>query len=274
MKVLLGNRRVMRAAVHFRPVRGTSQSHLIAAEDTNLYVVKFFDNPQHDKLLPNEWLGSHLANLLGLPVPVPGIIEVTEEFSRRSPGLSYSKGGNSVPYRPGLQFGSTWAGGLLPSKAAFEYLPFSMMHQICNVEDMLGFLVFDKWVCNADSRQFVFLRERGGYKAIGIDYGECFGSLSWELQDCSLRGLSPYRSIYAGLKGTGCLEQWLSRLDALDEGCIWDGFASMPESWYWKHKSSAAQLVESLNERRKGMRELLECLGSQVANIFTSWGSC
>jgi len=33
-------------------------------------VVKFQNNPQHTRVLVNDWLGTRLAEMIGLPVPV------------------------------------------------------------------------------------------------------------------------------------------------------------------------------------------------------------
>jgi hypothetical protein len=40
--------------------------------DSNYYVVKFQNNPQHTRVLVNDWLGTRLAEMIGLPVPLRG----------------------------------------------------------------------------------------------------------------------------------------------------------------------------------------------------------
>ncbi|MGH9520696.1 MAG: HipA family kinase [Terriglobales bacterium] len=59
----------VQAIEHVRPMRGGAQSHLMRASDGHFYVVKFLNNPQHPRVLANEWLGARLAHALGLPVP-------------------------------------------------------------------------------------------------------------------------------------------------------------------------------------------------------------
>ena len=39
-----------------RKMRGGAQSHLIECADGHAYVVKFTNNPQHRRVLPNEWI--------------------------------------------------------------------------------------------------------------------------------------------------------------------------------------------------------------------------
>jgi hypothetical protein len=37
-------------------MRGGSQAHLLRADDGNLYIIKFQNNPQHVKVLANEFV--------------------------------------------------------------------------------------------------------------------------------------------------------------------------------------------------------------------------
>ena len=51
-------------------MRGGSQSHLMQCSDGNRYVIKFQNNPQGRKILFNEFLGTCLMKLLGLPTSI------------------------------------------------------------------------------------------------------------------------------------------------------------------------------------------------------------
>ncbi len=263
----------VRAAVHIRKVRGESQSHLLVGDDGNLYVVKFQNNPQHQRLLANEWLGSHLATLLGLPVPAAKIIEVTDGFTEGNPEMCYERQGRTVGYRGGLQFGSTYIGKLFPSRAPLEYLPESMMHRLANPEAFLGFLLLDRWTCNADCRQAVFLPERHHFRAVGIDFGECFGSSSWKLKDCPSRGLTAYSALYFGAESLRSFDEWMHKLDTLDDATVWDGFRTMPEEWYQGDRMSAVALVDALIRRKKSMRQILQQLAVDLPKRFPSWST-
>ena len=57
-------------------MRGGAQSHLMRCTDDFYYVVKFQNNPQHTRVLVNDWLGTRLAEMIGLPVPVAAIVDV------------------------------------------------------------------------------------------------------------------------------------------------------------------------------------------------------
>ena len=59
------------ALEHIRRMRGGAQPQLMRCDDGGYYVVKFLDNPQHPRVLANEWLAWQLASKLGLPVPPP-----------------------------------------------------------------------------------------------------------------------------------------------------------------------------------------------------------
>ena len=39
-----------------RRMRGGAQAHLLEADDGRWYVVKFLENPQHRRILVNEWI--------------------------------------------------------------------------------------------------------------------------------------------------------------------------------------------------------------------------
>jgi hypothetical protein len=66
----------IQAVQHVRRMRGGAQSHLMRCADGHHYVVKFANNPQHPRVLVNDWLGTRLAEMIGLPVPVPAIVDV------------------------------------------------------------------------------------------------------------------------------------------------------------------------------------------------------
>ena len=52
-----------------RKMRGGAQAHLIRAADGDHYVVKFLNNPQHRRILVNEWIASVFLRYLGISTP-------------------------------------------------------------------------------------------------------------------------------------------------------------------------------------------------------------
>lgn len=60
---------MIHAVKHIRPMRGGSQAQMLADENGSYWIVKFLNNPQHPRVLANEWIASSLARAIGLTVP-------------------------------------------------------------------------------------------------------------------------------------------------------------------------------------------------------------
>ena len=52
-----------------RKMRGGAQAHLLECADGGFYVVKFVNNPQHRRILINEWLANSFLRYLQIHVP-------------------------------------------------------------------------------------------------------------------------------------------------------------------------------------------------------------
>ena len=96
------------AVQQIRRMRGGSQSHLLRASDGNFYVTKFQGNPQHTRVLANEFLASKIGLLLGLPMPEVAVIEVSDWLVNNSPELHVENGGHTTPCSSGPQLGSRY----------------------------------------------------------------------------------------------------------------------------------------------------------------------
>ncbi len=129
-------------------------------------------------------------------------------------------------------------------------------------------LVFDKWTCNTDGRQAVFVSRRSQYEAVFIDHGECFGSARWALQSYPRSGLSHVQNVYATVRGMESFEPWLARVDAIDANALWRGFETMPEEWYFGDSLAAHRLVETLLERKRALPDVLLELAGGLSQLF------
>src|ERR1043166_3726557 len=98
----------LQAVQHIRRMRGGSQAHLMRASNSHYYVTKFRNNPQDVRILANEYLGTKLGTMLGLPMPEVGIIDVPEWLIANSPELKIDNGALTIPCVSGLQFGSRY----------------------------------------------------------------------------------------------------------------------------------------------------------------------
>ena len=147
------------AIQQIRRMRGGAQSHLMLASDSNLYVVKFRNNPQHVRVLANELLATRLAAAVGLAVPPSEVIEVSEWLIQNTPDLTIEQRGGAQRCQAGLHFASRWVGGLMPGQTV-DYLPQEQLLEVRNLGEFAGILALDKWTCNINGRQAVFQKGR------------------------------------------------------------------------------------------------------------------
>ena len=163
------------AVQHIRRMRGGAQGQLMLGADGHVYVVKFQNNPQHIRVLANEFLATRLAAAAGLTAPEVELIEVTDWLVEKTPDLEMDLGRTRERCKPGLHFGSRFVGGLMPGQV-MDFLPEEQMAEVRNLDEFAGILALDKWTGNANGRQAVFARKQRErrYRAVFIDYGYCF----------------------------------------------------------------------------------------------------
>ena len=129
------------AVQQIRRMRGGAQGQLMLGADGNIYVVKFQNNPQHMRVLANEFLVSRLAMAVGLTVPETELVEVSSWLIENTPELDMDLGRTRVRCRPGLQFGSRFAGGLMPGQVV-DYLPEEKLAEVRNLGEFAGILAW------------------------------------------------------------------------------------------------------------------------------------
>src|SRR5579862_6600108 len=93
-----------------RKMRGGAQAHLIEAADGHCYVVKFLNNPQHRRILVNEWIASVFLKYLGISTPEVAIVSIAPEFLDRNPEAYIQLGTHRSALAPGWHFGSRFPG--------------------------------------------------------------------------------------------------------------------------------------------------------------------
>ncbi len=256
-------------------MRGGAQSHLMLCDDGNYYVVKFQNNPQHTRVLANDWLGTRLGKLIGLPMPEVSVVDVDALLLERTPELRMELCGHKVQFAPGLSFGSRYV--ISPIKGqVFDYLPETMTKKVRNIRDFPGALVLDKWTCNADGRQAAFWKRSTERKftAAFIDQGFCFNAGEWDFPDAPLRGVFPRNDVYAPVTGWESFEPWLSRVENFPENLLWSLATEIPPEWDWECDADAvAGLLGRLLERRSRIRELILSFKASSRNPFPNWTS-
>ncbi|MGH9727382.1 MAG: HipA family kinase [Candidatus Acidiferrales bacterium] len=261
------------AIEYIRRMRGGAQSHLMRCEDENYYVVKFQNNPQGTRILANELLGTRLAARIGLPVPGAATVEVRPEMVALTEDLVIQLGRGRIPCAPGLEFGSQYPGNPAAT-VVYDFLPDDQLRDVENLSDFAGMMVFDKWTCNTNGRQAIFLRERGAqrYRAIMIDQGFCFNAAEWNFPDAPLRGIYARSRVYERVRGWDAFEPWLERVERRITEDVLDEIArEIPPEWYNFDQNALYRMMEQLLCRRKLVRELIESAWKSSRTPFPNW---
>jgi len=240
--------------------------------DGQVYVVKFQNNPQHVRVLANEFLASRIAAAAGLTAPETELVEVSSWLVENTPELEMDLGRTRVRCATGLQFGSRFVGGLMPGQVV-DYLPEEQMAEVRNLGEFAGILALDKWTGNANGRQAVFARRQRErrYRAVFIDYGYCFHAGEWRFEDLPLRGVYYRNDVYREIAGWDAFEPWLTRLETMAADTVWAAANEVPPEWYGGDLSEMEALVEKLLARRSRIRELIEGFGKSDRRPFPKW---
>jgi hypothetical protein len=274
----------VRARNLIRKMRGGAQAHLIEGEDGAFYVVKFTNNPQHRRILINEWLSAAFLRYLQVHVPDTALIELTPDFIAASPDLYLSIGPRREPIPPGLHFGSRLA--VDPARiAVFDFLPDKLLHQIENRADFLGALVFDKWVANADSRQAVFFRARAktwtplkgeaparvGFFAQMIDHGFAFNGPHWEFPDSPIQGLYFRTTVYDEVRSLDSFQPWLGMIENFPVDIVDSAWKEIPRDWLGEDEAALEALLEKLLKRGSRVASLIHDVQRKRTSTFVNW---
>jgi hypothetical protein len=260
------------AVQHVKRMRGGAQSHLMRCDDGHYYVVKFRNNPQHERVLANEFLATRLAEQVGLPVPAAEVVEVPPWLVEHTAEMTIVLGNHAIQVEAGLQFGSRYVVSPVEGQV-LDYLPPEMLGRVRNLGTFAGILALDKWTCNADGRQAAFWRKmrEKKYSASFIDQGYCFNAGEWTFPDFPLRGVYPRNEVYARVNGWESFEPWLSRIEKLEEDAIWRVAGEIPPAWYGGSWDELEALVQRLIERKTIVRELILTFRGSPRRPFPEW---
>jgi hypothetical protein len=274
----------LRARNLIRKMRGGAQAHLIECDDGGFYVVKFTNNPQHRRILINEWLACAFLRYLQIHVPETAVVELTPEFIEDNPELYLSVGSRRERIPAGQHFGSKMA--VHPNRVAvYDFLPDKLLEKIENRVDFLGTLVFDKWVSNADSRQAVFFRARAktwtplkgeapartGFFAQMIDHGFAFNGPHWEFQDSPIQGLYFRTTVYDEVKSMESFQPWLEMVENFPEEVVDSAWKEIPRAWVDGDEDALEALLERLLKRRSQVKTLVNEMRQKRTAAFPNW---
>lgn len=263
-----------------RKMRGGAQAHLIEAADGRFYVVKFRNNPQHRRILVNEWLSAAFLDYLRITTATAAIIELTPAFLEANSDVFIQLGTKRVAVEPGWHFGSLFPGDPA-TLAVYDFLPDALLPRVVNPREFLGILVADKWLANADSRQCVFYRAqisargvpsgRVGFVALMIDHGYGFNGPHWQFQDSPLQGLYFRPNFYQDVRGYDSFEPWLGQVRHFPWEVIDRASKQLPPAWIEGDEASLQRLLEQLMARRSKVAELVRDCTRGRYNPFPNW---
>jgi hypothetical protein len=241
--------------------------------DGHYYVVKFQNNPQHERILVNEFLGTQLASLLGLPTSPIAVVDVSERMICLSPQLCMEARCGRTPAKPGRHFGSRYS--FNPQKTAVhDFLPDPLLLGTENLSDFIGMLAFDKWTCNTDGRQVVFFKKirktKMTYLARMIDQGFCFGGGKWNFPDAPLRGIYCRDIVYANVTSLDSFSPWLKRIENITNDVIDALIQQVPREWY-REIDEVRALGRMLYDRRNRVCDLIQQSKKSCRDPFYSW---
>jgi hypothetical protein len=272
-------------ARHFiRKMRGGAQAHLLEADDGHYYIVKFQNNPQHRRILVNEWIAGEILSHLQISAPEHRIISLSREFLDKNPEVGFKMGSRRIEVEPGWHFGSRHP-GTPQSTAIYDFIPDALLGQVANAEQFLGSLVFDRWVANADGRQSIFFRaqlkdwlarpgippRKMGFVALMIDHGFAFNGPHWDFPDSAITGLYSRKMVYGKVRSIHDFEPWLSRVIGFPDEVMDRALRQIPPEWIGEDEAALYKMLERLLGRCKRVPELLYACRAGLGEPFPLW---
>ncbi len=258
-----------------RKMRGGAQAHLLETDD-GFFVVKFRCNPQHRRILVNEWVSSVFLNYLQIASPEVALIEVTPEFLQDNPTVAIQLGATNFPVQPGWHFGSRYPGD--PARTpVYDFVPDALLEQVSNLSDFAACLVFDKWMANADGRQCVFFRARlkesrkMGFVAMMIDHGFVFNGPHWDFPDSPVQGIYQRRSVYDSVRSIESFQPWLDRVVHFPVSVVDQALREIPPQWMAGEEKQLEKLLEKLMRRCRRVPDLISDARLAKMNPFPNW---
>lgn len=269
-----------------RKMRGGAQAHLFECDDGHFYVVKFRNNPQHRRILINEWIASAFLNYLQISTPAAAIINLPAGLLEADPEIYIQLGSRHLAVEPGWHFGSRYPGD--PNKVmVYDFLPDTLLDKVVNAAEFLGVLAFDKWMSNADARQSIFFRARlrqvllpasesaprAGFVASMMDHGYVFEGPHWKFPDSPLQGLYFRPAVYQSVRGWDDFQPWLDRVLYFPEEIVDAAQKQIPPEWLAEDGGALEALLEKLMSRRSRVPDLIRDSRHGRVDPFPGWKS-
>jgi hypothetical protein len=243
---LLLQPRALEIVAYVRKLRGGSQAHLIQADDGQFYAIKAKNNPQHRRILINEWFAAAFYTAAELPVADTAIVNLSTNALLQFPQLRFILTSNELP-ATGACFGSKWLGD--PHQCStYEFLPPDLLRQIDSTP-FIGCLVADQWFCQSDSRQATFTIKNGLPQFRFIDNGFIWNGHLWDLT-FSYPGLYYARAIYSNITDS-LIGQSIDSLRRLPVDHVFDqAWRTMPAEWLKEDEEQQLGSIRQIVKQR------------------------
>lgn len=267
-----------------RRMRGGAQAQLLACDDGCYYVTKFVENPQHRRILVNEWVAAVLLRHLQISSPEVRVVNLPAALLAAEPEICLHSGTARRAVSAGWHFGSQFPGSP-QTEAVYDYLPDALLPSVANFRHFLGALVFDKWTSNSDARQAIFFRRRlrdwlddsnaaplqKGFIAQMVDHGYIFDGPEWAFNDSPIQGLYFRPLIYRDVRGLDDFQPWLDRARFCPESLCDEVLRQVPLAWLDGDEPQLEALLARLMKRRARIEDLLRATARARGQYFPAW---
>lgn len=245
-----------------RPMRGKSRSVLTLGRDQNYYVVKEAGDMARNRKLVNECLGHVVLKALSVTTPDITTVRVCDADALRLYS-GHHLIGNSLS--AGLHFGSR-----LPRdprhSTIYDFLPKKLLPAVCNPQEFASVFAMDVWLCNAATRQQVFVFEPQPddfrkIRAYFIDNEAILSGAYWSVEELNVHARFQDSTFLHALRtGESCFEA-VKAIDGLNMDLIAHRAISLSRPWLSRDEESRfVQRLQQLAENRMRLGYLVETI--------------
>lgn len=202
-----------------------SQPQIILLSNGKEYLVKFINNPQGNRMLMSEYVGTMLAKHIGLPTIPFEIVYLPKEFITENKLDSHK-------FKHGNQFASLY----IEDCSGLWFKP--KKEQVKNREMLAGIVVFDFWLRNKDRDSSNILLEpspKPNYYIHMIDHGNCYPSKRALLEMIDnpkkLQLSVVHKWCISMLDNKEELTYYLDKIVNLNNDLVRDLIYSIPDDW-------------------------------------------
>jgi len=257
----------MVSIISVRPLRGTTQPHVVHFNRKDQWIVKFKNNPLGNRTLVNEYVVAQLARMLQLPIPSFRVVNLPKEVIKK----------NRILRRNHFESGNQFCMALIQRGSPLIIDEHEkMVHGLVNRQDLAYMIVFDQWIGNSDrtKRNIIFQTiSRGKFKLYLIDHGNCFPKgRKWTINSLKKQSKKPVaKSVHKLYQKFYCnpdlLYQFMNTIIALPNEVIYSIVSSIPNDWEVTEKEKRA-LVKHLIRRKRVLPSIIKMF------IETAMGCC